>query len=569
MQFHSNTTNESGQALIIVLGIIMFVMVITAGLSVNTMQHISITQNDLIYHAAYEAAQAGLHQYEYEADQNPSFILCTHGNPNASGLCSVGQNPALYGPVQLKMPTAGIPEYYTYWPTLNRTNGQVTIAVSGIAGNISGDTGNSATRTIVATLNQDNFLSHIYLTDYEVLDPALYPLIGGGSAQNARQHCQYRANEPSPYGYGPDPNYPCQFIYFVTGNIINGPVASNDAFHTCGRPIFNGQVESAGGNGTTFPFVYSNGPNCAGYGGNPVFKNPPPPDNPKQMAYMTFPATNSLLEFYASHGGCLYYGPTTITLNANSTMSVTSPDGGTTAGCTGNNIALPGDGVLYAANAGGGAPAPRCNSANPIPQTVFGGSSAFPPESPCNGDVIIQGTLGYGKQLTIAAESNIVITGNICYANQQGNPTCTASQANQVASWGNTVLGLVANQYVYINHPTNHICGRGYSPPDCSPYNIYIDAGILALNHSFMVANYSQGNYMGNLTIYGAIAQKFRGIVGTFGGYTSTGYNKKYNYDYRLFYLSPPHYLDPANQTWHKATFTEIAPCPATASTCP
>ena len=571
--------DERGQALVIVLGIIMFVMVITAGLSTNVMQHASITENDLLYHAAYEAAQAGLHQYEYEANQNPLFISCTHDNTSTSGICSPGQNPALFGAVQLDMPTAGLPEYYTYWPTLDRTTGQVNIAVTGIAGGAA----HKVARTIMATLNQENFLSHIYLTDYEVLDPALYPLIGDGPARLASRYCQYRANEYNPHtgGYGPDPstypypygNYSCQFIYFVSGNVLNGPVASNDAFHTCGDPVFNGQVESAGGNGAGFPFVYSNGPGCGGgYPGNPKFMNPST-GNPKQMVHMTFPTANALLEFYAAHGGCLYYGPTTITLNANGTMNVSSPDGGSTIGCIGNNIDLPDNGVIYVANAGGtaygGGPAPGCTSSNPIPQNGFGYGGAFPSESRCNGDAIIQGTLGYNKQLTVAADTNIIVTGNLCYANQAGNPDCSVPQSSQPGTWGNTVLGLVANQYVYVNHPNKRKCGSSSAPPDCSPYNISIDAGILALNHSFMVANYTAGKPMGTITVYGAIAQKFRGPVGTFGSSSSTGYNKNYNYDYRLFYLSPPHYLNPANQVWHKISFTEIPPCAVTALTCP
>ncbi|MHB8264260.1 MAG: hypothetical protein ACYDGY_11070 [Acidimicrobiales bacterium] len=286
---------------------------------------------------------------------------------------------------------------------------------------------------------------------------------------------------------------------------------------------------------------------------------------------MTFPTSNALLEFYAAHGGCLYYGPTTIYLNANGTMNVSSPDRGSSTGCTGNNVSLPGNGVIFVANAGatayGGGPAPECSHPNPIPQNGFG-EGAFPSESSCNGDAIIQGTLGYSKQLTVAADTNVVVTGNLCYANQAGNPDCSVPQSSQPGAWGNTVLGLVANQYVYINHPNDTVCGRRSAPPGCSPYNISIDAGILALNHSFMVANYTAGYSMGTITIYGAIAQKFRGPVGEFGS-SSTGYNKNYNYDYRLFYLSPPHYLNPANQVWHKVTFTEIPYCKATASTCP
>ena len=53
---------------------------------------------------------------------------------------------------------------------------------------------------------------------------------------------------------------------------------------------------------------------------------------------------------------------------------------------------------------------------------------------------------------------------------------------------------------------------------------------------------------MGTLTVNGAIAQKFRGAVGTTGG---TGYIKDYNYDDRLRYQEPPHFFDPVQSAWH------------------
>jgi hypothetical protein len=53
---------------------------------------------------------------------------------------------------------------------------------------------------------------------------------------------------------------------------------------------------------------------------------------------------------------------------------------------------------------------------------------------------------------------------------------------------------------------------------------------------------------MGTLEVNGAIAQKFRGAVGTSGG---TGYFKNYVYDDRLRYEAPPHFLNPVQSAWH------------------
>jgi hypothetical protein len=84
-------------------------------------------------------------------------------------------------------------------------------------------------------------------------------------------------------------------------------------------------------------------------------------------------------------------------------------------------------------------------------------------------------------------------------------------------------------------------------------HNPTIDAAILALQHSFIVDNFDCGSpaNTGNLNIYGALAQKFRGTVGTTGGGgVSTGYLKQYNYDNRLAVLLPPYLFDISTSGW-------------------
>jgi hypothetical protein len=47
--------------------------------------------------------------------------------------------------------------------------------------------------------------------------------------------------------------------------------------------------------------------------------------------------------------------------------------------------------------------------------------------------------------------------------------------------------------------------------------------------------------------VSGAIAQKYRGAVGTTNG---TGYTKDYNYDDRLKYIEPPSFIEPEKSAW-------------------
>jgi hypothetical protein len=88
--------------------------------------------------------------------------------------------------------------------------------------------------------------------------------------------------------------------------------------------------------------------------------------------------------------------------------------------------------------------------------------------------------------------------------------------------------------------------------------NPVVDAAILSTNHSWIVDNYKCGEKLGGLTVWGSIAQFWRGPVGTGGG-TGTGYIKNYNYDERLASQEPPSFLSPTNVNSWKLT-RETAP---------
>jgi len=130
------------------------------------------------------------------------------------------------------------------------------------------------------------------------------------------------------------------------------------------------------------------------------------------------------------------------------------------------------------------------------------------------------------------------------------------------------VLGLVALNYVEINHPLNGAnnaptcpAGIGNGNPSCDLSNPIVDAVVLALNHSFIVNSYNSGSPLGSLTVNGTLDQDWRGPVGTLngGGTIVTGYSKNYVYDSRMLYLAPPYYLNPGTSQWAIASFTVVA----------
>jgi hypothetical protein len=63
---------------------------------------------------------------------------------------------------------------------------------------------------------------------------------------------------------------------------------------------------------------------------------------------------------------------------------------------------------------------------------------------------------------------------------------------------------------------------------------------------------------MGTLTIFGSLAQNFRGPVGTVGG--ASGFLKNYNYDTSLQTLFPPFFIPPNGAVWSPTAYEECAP---------
>ncbi len=94
-------------------------------------------------------------------------------------------------------------------------------------------------------------------------------------------------------------------------------------------------------------------------------------------------------------------------------------------------------------------------------------------------------------QVTVAAENFVYATGDIKYEDDSRD-----------------MLGLVGNNAVLVWNPMN--TSNDNMLTDSSRR---IDAAILSVAHTFQVQNYDRGGNRGTLTINGAIAQKFRGIV--------------------------------------------------------
>jgi hypothetical protein len=186
---------------------------------------------------------------------------------------------------------------------------------------------------------------------------------------------------------------------------------------------------------------------------------------------------------------------------------------------------MPKDGVVYIANDAAQGSCPAYQPSNPNVS------------QPACGDARIRGS--YEKSLTITAENDIVIEEDVTAAGS-----------------GKPLLGLISTGFTRVYHPVNASCDNNGGP---SP-DLRIDAAILSLQHSFTVDHYWCGAKLGNLTVNGAIGQKYRGPVGTGGATSGTGYIKNYNYNDELRFRSPPRFLDPVQTTWKLRSQVEQVP---------
>jgi hypothetical protein len=141
------------------------------------------------------------------------------------------------------------------------------------------------------------------------------------------------------------------------------------------------------------------------------------------------------------------------------------------------------------------------------------------------GDAFVRGELK--GAVTVATSHYLYITGNITLANASRD-----------------MLGLVGNDAVLVWNP---VTASGASVmPEAVRGDRRIYAAVLSVSHTFAVQNKTRGGDRGTLTVVGAIAQKFRGVVRS----GAHGYVKNYSYDLRFTTRTPPKFLLPVSTSY-------------------
>ncbi len=285
--------------------------------------------------------------------------------------------------------------------------------------------------------------------------------------------------------------------------------------------------------------------NGGNYGGTPKFEGKGYTEAGATLLPPEAPAAELLNE-----AGAKYTGRTVIVLKENS-MEVTNK------GVKKAAEPYPTNGVISVVNAAGGCP---------IKYTPF--LTKYTGDAEC-GNVYVQGK--YNQSLTIIAQNDVIITGNLTTEGGEagGQPT------------GIAALGLIAIQHARLYHPVKETCTSGGKSVECKATentcnaenaaageppaaefgvplkNPYIDAAILSTKHSWGVDNFSCGAELGTITVWGSIAENWRGRVTccVSGG----DYIKSYKWDERLATDQPPSFLAPSTTNGWKI-LRETAP---------
>ncbi|MDE1921639.1 MAG: DUF4900 domain-containing protein [Candidatus Omnitrophica bacterium] len=295
-------------------------------------------------------------------------------------------------------------------------------------------------------------------------------------------------------------------LWWISGMLTTGPVQTNGSFNIFGNPVFNGAVAEVG---SSPDYYYGTGTDpTSSTKSDPSYIFPDGLTN--NAPAINLPPTSTLANFKtgATNGGLTLTGASTVTFNSNGTINVTgkvvNSSCQTTANYNNTTMNIPASGVVYVQST----------------KTISACKS-----SSSDGNVTVQGTVN--GQLTVAADQNVYISGNVQY---NSNPTTNPSSTDMV--------GLVAYNNVTVIEAD-------------APAQLAVQGVIVALGGSFDVDQYSKnpdptGNSSApdgaNMYQFGSLVNYASGCTGIVNssGQLIDGWNQIQSYDTRLATLAPP-----------------------------
>jgi len=482
-----------------------------------------LVRRDADRNRAYEAAEAGIQWYTavLQRDSNAWAACATNG---VAGVNMQGTRTSWRAVDQSANTDERFAIEILTQPGKNCTSSDPGTAILGTSRTLrirSTGWANGRQRQIVASFRRKSFLDFMYYTKWETLPPdAGAALLTKSGTSTTTQWWWDNCDKPRSQR-----NSNCTAIQFADGDAINGPLHTEDSsVLVCNSPTFGDKsdddVEIARGTPSTWQKASSGcsaNSNVKGHLVTPAGTMQPPPDN-RQMRLNA--------DIVVTGNTCLIFNGTTVDIYANQETTASPWGTSNRISCTvkTDSRTLGPSTTIYVDNSG------ACPNTYDYYQYYQGGQQC--------GNAAVSGTVSAGSNVTVGAANDIIVRGDL-----------TSS----------ALVGLVASHYVRVYHPistrsSQYSCstltGSGYSPIH------EIDAAILATTGSFINDNWDCGGSLGTLTVDGTIGQYWRGTVGR----GSDGYIKDYQYDRRLRYSQPPHFLDPVGSSWKLLRTSEQSP---------
>jgi Tfp pilus assembly protein PilX len=496
---------EDGFTMIIALGVMLVTALLLAAAFTAANGDVDVSHRDLSQKQAYFAALAGVQAYEHELQINPNFWeTCKALKTSLPQEASSSYEVTVLKASQSASACSTSNPFETVIENSGTQANTFRVESTGSAG--------KSKRSLVATFGVNGFLNYIYFTRYETQDPAAY---GGASFCKNYRPARQAAEASSSQN--------CTLIQFAGEDNVNGPMHTDDAADLCGSVEFGrkGHVPADTVEINGAPYAE----NCGSEGSKPVYNTPT--KSWTRGPELVPPEEDTSLSAYVEPG-FEFEGATTIELEGKeATITNANYNSGKP-----KKIKLPPNGLIWVHSM----EKTVCKYVYKQNNGTADTSTARNEELPC-GTIYVKGK--YSESLTLAAEKDVVIKGSVWPESIGSLP---ASGSTPKTPSGTVTLGLIATNYVRVYHPCSGFSEEGIKNP-------WIFAAILSTSHSFLVDNDECGKPLGELNIFGAVAQNFRGIVATGGG-SGTGYVKNYNYDDRLATDEPPYFLAPLKAGW-------------------
>jgi len=169
-------------------------------------------------------------------------------------------------------------------------------------------------------------------------------------------------------------------------------------------------------------------------------------------------------------------------------------------------------------------------------------------DSCTKGDIYVEGDVM--GQVTIAAENNVILTSSLRDATSSTTPGATYGKPDPASQ---TIVGSVSGRFTYIYRPFDDQRRWVLDWKESNVDNPVFNVAMLAVDACFGAQDPSYGNRNGYIYLWGSLSQKYRCVVGYYGGYS-----KSYSYDERLTFLVPPYMTSLFGEPWEVKRYAEV-----------